>query len=71
MNYDSVRQTTINLGLRRPYKKQKNEGVTPMREFSPLSYWAADGKQIRVSVNGHRMFGIGIGTGRTNRGSVG
>jgi hypothetical protein len=53
LSYDFVRQTTINLGLRQPYKKQKNEGVTPMREFSPLSYWAADGKQICVTVNGN------------------
>ena len=52
ISYDFVRQTTINLGLRQPYKKQKNEGVVPMREFSPLSYWAADGKQICVTVNG-------------------
>ena len=53
MSYDFVRQTTINLGLRQPYKKEKNAGVISLREFSALSYWAADGKQIRVTINGH------------------
>jgi hypothetical protein len=62
-SYETVRQTTRNLGLRSHYGIEKNEGVTNQRVFAPLSYWSADGKFLDVSINGvtHRWLWYAFG----------
>lgn len=63
-SYETIRQTTLNLGLRStPKAPHKNEGVTGQRVFAPLSYWSADGKFLDVTVNGvtHRWLWYAFG----------
>jgi hypothetical protein len=67
-SYEAVRQTTLNLGLRSRKCGRKNEGVASQRTFAPLSYWAADGKNLDVSVNGniHRHVWYAFGCAGTS-----
>jgi hypothetical protein len=55
LSHDFIRERTLQLGLResRSQKlKERNTGAHNLTEFQPLSSWSADGKHIKVNVNG-------------------
>ncbi len=62
-SYETIRKTTLSLGLRQTHVKTENEGVSSQREFAPLSYWAGDGKWLDVAINGvsHRWLWYAFG----------
>ena len=55
ISFKKMRQTLINLGLHRPRgPRTKDHGTNVKKSFEPHALWEGDGKQVNLSINGHR-----------------